>query len=71
MYTITISRSGPKSQTRYVGTQNVQIWTKKGSKMGVARFFPDCKPQFFREDNNIGFYTKNQQNLTSHLEDIS
>ena len=31
---------------------------QKGSKMGVARFFPDCKPQFFKKGNNVGFYTK-------------
>ena len=44
---------------------------KKGSKMGVARFFSDCKPKFFKEDHKIGFYTKNQQNSTSRFEDIS
>ena len=44
---------------------------QKGSKMGVARFFSDCKPIFFKEDHKIGFYTKNQQNSMNHLEDIS
>ena len=44
---------------------------QKGSKMGVARFFPNCKPQFFKENHKIRFYTKNQQNSTSCLEDIS
>ena len=44
---------------------------QKGSKMGVAGFFSDFKPQFFKVDHKIGFYTKNQQNSINHLEDIS
>ena len=43
------------------------ILDQKGSKMGMARFFPDCKPQFSKEDHKIGFYTKYRQNSTSHL----
>ena len=38
---------------------------QKGFKMGVARFFPDCKPQFFKEDHNIGFYTNKPAMLGS------
>ena len=40
--------------------------------MGMARFFPDCKPQFFsKEDHNISFYTTNLQNSINHLKDMS
>ena len=72
MYTITILRSSLKSQIslKICWTQKGPNLDQKGSKMGVARFFPDFKPQFFKEDNNIGFYTKNQQNLTSHLDEL-
>ena len=44
---------------------------QKGPKMGEARFFPDCKHQFSKEDHKISFYTKNQQNSMNRLEDIS
>ena len=44
---------------------------QKGSKMGGARFFPDCKHQFSKKDHKISFYTQNQQNSMYHLEDIS
>ena len=57
-------------------SQNVDFGQKganldqKGSKMGMARFLPDCKPHFFfKEDHKIGFYTKYQQNSTSRLGD--
>ena len=49
-------------------TQNVDFMSKranldqKGSKMGVARFLLDFKPQFFKVDHKIGFYTIYQQN---------
>ena len=42
---------------------------RKGPKMGGARFFVNF--YFLKEDHKISFYTKNQQNLTNRLEDIS
>ena len=44
---------------------------QKGPKMGEATFFPNRKPIFsIRKNHKISFYTKNQQNSTSRLEDI-
>ena len=60
-----------KQALKICWTQKGPNLDQKGLKMDVANFFPDCKPRFFKEGNNISFYTKNQQNLTSHLEDIS
>ena len=44
---------------------------QKGHKMGGARFFLNRKPQFLKEGHKISLYTKNQQNSTNRLEDIS
>ena len=44
---------------------------QKGSKMGAARFFRTLNLKFPKEDHKISFYTKNQQNSTNRLEDIS
>ena len=44
---------------------------QKGPKMGGARFFQTVNISFPKEDHKISFYTKNQQNSTNHLEDIS
>ena len=71
MYTVTILRSSPKSQTRYAGPKRVQIWTKKGPKWAGLNFPPIVNLNFFKEEHKIGFYTKNQQKSTSRLEDIS
>ena len=45
--------------------QKRQIQTKKGPKWAQLDFFPDCKPQFFKEDNNMGFYTNKRAMLGS------
>ena len=45
---------------------------QKGPKMDWARFFSRTPNlNFLREDHNISFYTKNQQNSTDCLVDIS
>ena len=43
----------------------------KGPKMGGARLFLTVNISFPKEDHKISFYTKNQQNSTNRLEDIS
>ena len=48
-----------------------QIWTKKGPKWAGLDFSRILNLNFLREDHNISFYTKNQQNSTNCLEDIS
>ena len=51
-----------------------KVWSKfgpKGNKMGGAKFLRRVNLNFFKKDHKIGFYPKNQQNSTSHLEDIS
>ena len=69
MYTITILRSSPKSQSfkRYVGPKKARIWTK----MGRAKFFQTVNLNFPKEDHKNSFYTKNHQNSMNRLEDIS
>ena len=51
--------------------QKRQIWTKKGPKWAWLDFSRTVNLIFFKEDHKIGFYTKKQQNLMNHLEDIS
>ena len=44
---------------------------QKGPKMGGARFFQTPNLNFLKENHNKSLYTKNQQNSTNRLEDIS
>ena len=44
---------------------------QKTAQMGGARFFQIPNLNFLREDHNISFYTKNQQNSMDRLVDIS
>ena len=44
---------------------------QKGPKMGGARFSRTFNIYFPKEDHKISLYTKNQQNSTNSLEDIS
>ena len=44
---------------------------QKGPKMGGLDFFRTVNINFPKEDRKISFYTKNQQNSMSRLEDIS
>ena len=72
MYTITILRSSPKSQTslkRYAGPKKVQIWTKKAQKWAGLDFHQTANINFPKEDHKMSFYTKNQQNSMNHLGD--
>ena len=74
MYTITILRSSPKSQTsfkRYVGPKKVQIWTKKGPQWVGLNFLRTVNLNFPKEDHKNSFYTKNHQNSINRLENIS
>ena len=44
---------------------------QKGPKKGGAISFRTVHINFPKEDNKISFYTKNQQNLINHSEDIN
>ena len=44
---------------------------QKEPKMGEARFSRVPNLNFLKEDHKISFYTKNQQNSTNRLRDIS
>ena len=43
---------------------------QKEPKIGVAKFFPDCKPKLSKEDHEKSFYTGNQQNSMIRLENF-
>ena len=67
MYTVTILRSSPKSQTSFKGLLD----PKKGPIKGGAKFFRTVNLNFPKEDHKNSFYTKNPQNSMNRLEDIS
>ena len=52
-------------------SQKGQIWTKTGPKWAGLDFSWTVNINFPKEDHKINFYTKNQQNSTNRLEDIS
>ena len=51
--------------------QKGQILTKKGPKWAGLDFTRTANINFLKEDYKISFYTKNQQNSTNCLEDVS
>ena len=73
MYTITILRSSPKSQTSFKDMLDPKgpNLDRKGPKMGRAKFFRTVNFNFTKEGHNNSFYTKNHQNSMNRLEDIS
>ena len=73
MYTITILRSSPKSQTSFKDMLDPKRskFGPKRAKMGRAKFFRTVNLNFPKEDHMNSFNTKNHPYSMNHLEDIS
>ena len=73
MYTFTILRSSPKSLTSFIDILDPKRskFGPKTAQMDGARFFLISNINFLKEDYKNSFYNKIQQNLMSHLEDVS
>ena len=70
MYTVTILKSIPKSQTSFKDMLDPKRskFGPKGPKMGGAKFFRTVNLNFEKEDHKNSFYTKNHPNSMNRLE---
>ena len=71
MYTVTILRSSPKSQTSFKDMLNPKRskFGPKRAQKGRGYIFRTVNLNFPKEDHKNSFYTKNHQNSMKRLED--
>ena len=74
MYTITILRSSPQSQTSFkdmLDPKRSKFGPKRAQNGQELNFFRTVNLNFCKGEHKNSYYTKNQQNSMNHLEDIS